>query len=157
MLVMGTVIRRREEYAKHIEHVPLLKGLSVYEKMTIADALELDEWADGTRIVEYDTEGKHLYLILEGTVQAIGRTTAGEPLKVCDFGVGDYFGELEFINNHRTVADVVASSFVRTAKINRRHFELCMGPVVDVLKRNADYPKYEYYKNMSSALKANKI
>ena len=62
--------------------------------------------------------------------------------QVCTFTVGDCVGELEFINpNTVCVADVKAwSSEVRTAKMNRRHFEKVMGYVKDYVqwvKKNA--------------------
>lgn len=146
-LVMGTAIRRREEYAEHINRIPLFESLSYYEKMQIADALSSDEFNTGDRIIEFDTEGEWMYIILEGTVEVIGRKD-GDKAKICEFAAGDYIGELEFLNNHRTVADVLAMDFVRTAKLNRRHFEMCLGPVKDVLKRNATNPKYEYYQQV---------
>ena len=62
--------------------------------------------------------------------------------------MGDCVGELEFIYNHRTVADVRAKTpEVRAAALNRAHFEMCMGPIVDVLKRHAgsDNATYDYY------------
>ena len=54
--------------------------------------------------------------------------------QVCTFHRGDRIGELEFIHNHRTVADVIAVGEVRAARLNRAHFELCMGSIVDLLK-----------------------
>lgn len=149
--VMGSAIRRREEFAKHLESIPFLEELSHYEKMQVADALSTDEWDQGDYIIKYNTEGEWMYIILEGTVEVIGRKN-GEKSYVCDFSTGDYIGELEFLNNHETVADVVAKTSVRTAKLNRRHFEMCLGPVLEVLKRNMKHPKYEYYQD---ALKKN--
>ena len=146
-LVMGTAIRRREEFSKHLENIPFLQELSHYEKMQIADALSTDEYDPGEPIIRYDEEGEWMFIILEGTVEVIGRKN-GEKTYVCDFSTGDYIGELEFLNNHRTVADVIAKTAVRTAKLNRRHFEMCMGPVLDVLKRNMKHPKYEYYQEV---------
>lgn len=69
---------------------------------------------------------------------------------MCEFSKGDHVGELEFLNNHRNVADIIAKTKVTTAKLNRRHFEMCMGPVIDVLKRDSSSSKYEYYQNLLS-------
>lgn len=143
-LVMGAAIRRREQYTAHLQRIPFLESLSNYEKMQIADALSTDEWEAGDIIIQFDTEGEWMYILLEGEVEVIGRKE-GEKTHVCDFGPGDHFGELEFLNNHRTVADVCAKTAAQTAKLNRRHFEMCMGPVMEVLKRNTKHPKYEYY------------
>ena len=80
-------------------------------------------------------------------MEVIGRDGAGAKITVCEFHVGDCVGELEFIHNHKTVADVRAKGAVRSAKLNRAHFEMCMGPIVDILKRNAgtDNRTYDYY------------
>ncbi len=40
---------------------------------------------------------------------------------------------------------MVAKTDVKTVKLSRNHFELCMGPVVDVLKRHAQSETYRYY------------
>lgn len=149
-LVMGTCIRRRETYEKMLANVPFLEGLDTYERMQVADALSSDDFKPGDYIIRYDEEGEWLYIIIEGTVEVIGRDENGQPKKVCEFKSGEHIGELEFLNNHRTVADVRAVTAVNTAKLNRRHFEMCLGPVIDLLKRNTNTDKYEYYQKVLS-------
>lgn len=148
-LVMGTAIRRREEYSQHLDNIAFMSSLSQYEKTQVADALSSNEWQDGDEIIKYDQEGEWMFLILEGTVEVIGRAD-GKKTKVCEFSAGEYFGDLEFLNpaQSRTVADVVAKGYVRTAKLNRLHFEMCFGPVLEVLKRNTEHPKFEYYRKV---------
>ncbi|EPY18747.1 cAMP-dependent protein kinase regulator [Strigomonas culicis] len=147
-LVMGTCIRRREMYVEMLANVPFLESLDNYERMQVADALSNDEWIPGDHIIRFDEDGEWLYILIEGTVEVVGRDDNGNKTKVCEFSKGDHFGELEFLNNHRTVADVIAVTNVTTAKLNRRHFEMCMGPVIDVLQRNSSTSKYEYYQNV---------
>jgi CRP-like cAMP-binding protein len=147
-LVMGSCIRRRETYVAMLANVPFLQGLDDYERTQVADALTTDEFEPGDYIIRYDEEGEWLYIIIEGNVEVIGRDAQGKETKVCDFTSGDHVGELEFLNNHRTVADVIAVTDVTTAKLNRRHFEMCMGPVMDILKRDSSSAKYEYYQNV---------
>ena len=39
--------------------------------------------------------------------------------------------------------------------MNRRHFEMCMGPVVDILRKNADKLEvYAYYRETLAKIKA---
>jgi CRP-like cAMP-binding protein len=61
-------------------------------------------------------------------VDVFGRGAGNARIKVCEFSQGQCIGELEFVNNHPNVADVVAATDVRTARLDRAHFELCMGP-----------------------------
>jgi len=152
-VVMGTAIRRRETYMAYLEKVDFLQDLDNYEKLQVADALSSDEYGPGDHIIRYDTEGEWMFIILDGVVEVMGRDAEGHSTKVCEFTDGDHFGELEFLNNHRTVADVVAKTEVTTAKLNRRHFEMCMGPVLEVLKRNTQRPKYEYYQQVLQSKK----
>lgn len=146
--VMGTCIRQREMYTEMLSSIPFLQTLDNYERMQVADALSSDEFRPGDFILRFGEVGEWLYIIVEGTVEVVGRDEHGAEKKVCTFSVGDHIGELEFLNNHRNVADVVALTRVTTAKLNRRHFEMCMGPVMDVLKRDSSTEKYEYYRNI---------
>ncbi|CBH17408.1 protein kinase A regulatory subunit, putative [Trypanosoma brucei gambiense DAL972] len=146
-LVMGSAIRRRETYIQFLTNIPFLSGLDNYEKLQLADALSSDEFEPGDYIIRYGEEGEWLYIILEGSVDVVGRDDDGNEKHVWEFGKGDHVGELEFLNNHANVADVVAKTHVVTAKLNRRHFEMCLGPVIDVLKRTSQQPNYEYYQS----------
>jgi CRP-like cAMP-binding protein len=106
-------------------------------------------YQDGSYLIEYNTLGEWFFLILEGEVDVYGRDKKGEVLYVCSFGVGDCVGELEFINHHRTVADVRAKGRIKVARLHRDHFEMCMGPLVDVLKRTATADeRYAYYQSV---------
>ncbi|CCD16625.1 unnamed protein product [Trypanosoma congolense IL3000] len=147
-LVMGTAIRRRETYIQFLNNVPFLSGLDQYEKLQLADALSTSEFAPGDYVIRYGEEGEWLYIIMEGVVEVIGRDSEGKPERVWEFRHGDHIGELEFINNHTNVADVVAKTHVLAAKLNRRHFEMCLGPIIDVMKRATLEPKYTYYQNV---------
>ena len=145
-IVMSVSIKKRLEYQDVLAQVPFLKGLKPYEILQLADALETQEWDEDDYILEYDQPGEYMYIMLQGTVNVIGRKN-GQKVKVCQFHAGKHFGELEFLNNHRTVADVIATGeIVRTARLKRDHFELCLGPVKDVLLGNVNSSEYAYYR-----------
>lgn len=154
-LVFGSAIRRRDEYKAALEKIPFLASLDQYERGQVADAMTACEYKPGEYIIRYNEEGEWMHLILEGTIEVVGRDDFGEPIDVCDFHEGDYIGELEFLNKHRTVADCKAKTFVRTAKINRRHFEMCLGSLKDLLQRNTHHPKYEYYNRLLQRTNSN--
>eukprot|EP01060_Flectonema_neradi_P016224 TRINITY_DN22815_c0_g1_i1.p1 TRINITY_DN22815_c0_g1~~TRINITY_DN22815_c0_g1_i1.p1 ORF type:complete len:507 (+),score=69.76 TRINITY_DN22815_c0_g1_i1:108-1628(+) len=139
-------LRTRAMYEVYLGKVQFLQTLSPSEKLQLSDALLPDEFQPGDYIIHYGVEGECMFLLMEGTVEVLGRNNVDEVCKVCEFSEGDHFGELEFLNNHKNVTDIVARTHVRTAKINRSDFERCLGPVISVLKRDASDPKYEYYK-----------
>jgi CRP-like cAMP-binding protein len=92
-----------------------------------------------------------MFVVMAGTVEVVGRDQAsGKSVKVCTFGPGDIIGELEFLNHHKAVADVVAVDKVKTGSLHREHFEACMGPVKDFLRHNAEAnTKYQYYNTIT--------
>eukprot|EP01062_Namystynia_karyoxenos_P052338 TRINITY_DN4184_c0_g1_i1.p1 TRINITY_DN4184_c0_g1~~TRINITY_DN4184_c0_g1_i1.p1 ORF type:complete len:527 (+),score=193.36 TRINITY_DN4184_c0_g1_i1:77-1582(+) len=147
-LVVGASIRKRQQYEALLASIPFLVDLAPYEQAQLADALSSDEWKPGTTIIKHGAEGQWMFIIVEGTVEVVGRDPSGNPVKVCEMNAGEHFGELEFFNNHPCVADVRSITTVKTAKINRRHFEMCLGPVMHILKRNQAAPKYEYYRDI---------
>ncbi len=46
-ILMGSTIRKRKKYETFLEHVPLLKDLDKWERLSVADALEAVECKDG--------------------------------------------------------------------------------------------------------------
>lgn len=151
-IVTRVAVDKSELYEGFLDRVPWLSGLTHREKMQLADSLEPVVYNDGDYLIEIDTVGQWLYLIVEGVVDVFGRSRDGEVIKVCEFTVGDCVGELEFLNNHRTVADVRAQGRVKAARLHRDHFELCMGPIKDVLRRAsiAD-ERFAYYRRVTDA------
>jgi len=60
------------------------------------------------------------------------------PQKVHTHKVGDYFGELSLISNAPRAASVVtATPFVKVLSMDRKTFKRLMGPMQDILKREA--------------------
>eukprot|EP00758_Cryptobia_borreli_P009982 Tbor_TRINITY_DN5528_c1_g1::TRINITY_DN5528_c1_g1_i1::g.13101::m.13101/K04739/PRKAR; cAMP-dependent protein kinase regulator len=147
-IISQTSKKKREMYEGFLSTVGFLKDakLAKNDLLQLADSLKSVYFEDGKALIEYGEVGEAFFIILEGTVDVFGRRD-GEVVKVCDFTVGDCVGELEFLNNHRCVADVKANGFVRVAKMNRRHFEMVMGPVKEILSRNAgESTVYSYYR-----------
>eukprot|EP01012_Entosiphon_sulcatum_P048922 TRINITY_DN674_c0_g1_i1.p1 TRINITY_DN674_c0_g1~~TRINITY_DN674_c0_g1_i1.p1 ORF type:complete len:1788 (+),score=332.31 TRINITY_DN674_c0_g1_i1:113-5476(+) len=154
-IAVKTHFEKRKLYEELLSGVDFLRGMTHEELLTLADALQPMYFKKGEKIIRYGEEGEWMYIVLDGTVEVWGRDASGEILNVCEFGYGDPIGELEFINNHPCVADVVAKTNVKTVRLNRRHFELCMGPVVDVLKRHAQSETYSYYSGATAGFNFN--
>jgi CRP-like cAMP-binding protein len=142
--------KKRAMYEEFLNSVGFLKAASLTrnEILQLADSLKPAQFEAGGSLIRYGEVGETFYIIVEGVVEVFGRDDHQNVIKVCEFTKGDCVGELEFINNHKCVADVKAKDFVRVAKMNRRHFEMVMGPVKDVLARNAgESTVYEYYRH----------
>lgn len=150
-IVMMVSIRKRKKYVGYLQNVDFLSHMSAYELTTLADALETKGFANDDVLIPFGSQGEWMYVIISGKVKVVGRDKAtGKKVDVCNFGAGDIIGELEFLNNHKTVADVLAVGDVKTCRLHRAHFEMCMGPVVDYMRSNADKSaKFAYYNTIT--------
>ncbi|CAG9571544.1 putative protein kinase [Leishmania major strain Friedlin] len=144
--VMTSALQKRRKFEKLTTNVPFLRCLPDFERMKIAEALETRVYQRGKTIIRFGSPGNYMHFIIEGEVKVVGRNS-GRRVEVVRLRDGDVVGELEFLFNHLTVADVVATSReVRTACISREHFELIVGPIQDRLKEfvatSSTYEKY---------------
>ncbi|KAG5483074.1 hypothetical protein LSCM4_07289 [Leishmania orientalis] len=144
--VMTSSLQKRRKFEKLTMNVPFLRCLPDFERMKIAEALETRVYKRGEAIIRFGSPGNYMHFIVEGEVKVVGRNR-GRRVEVVRLRDGDVVGELEFLFNHLTVADVVATSReVRTAYISREHFELILGPIQDRLKEFvATSSTYENY------------
>eukprot|EP01004_Peranema_trichophorum_P003212 NODE_2213_length_1652_cov_135.017005_g1896_i0.p1 GENE.NODE_2213_length_1652_cov_135.017005_g1896_i0~~NODE_2213_length_1652_cov_135.017005_g1896_i0.p1 ORF type:complete len:506 (+),score=109.72 NODE_2213_length_1652_cov_135.017005_g1896_i0:113-1519(+) len=147
-IMHNTFIKKRALYTEFLSKISFLQSMSHKELIQLADALQPDKFKKGEHLISYGEEGTWFYIIVEGVVEVLGRNDKGEKIPVCTFTRGECVGELEFLHNHNTVADVVAQTEeVRVAKLNRAHFEMCMGPIKELLKQSrAVDPVFSYYR-----------
>ena len=153
--VMRLALERRKLYSELLSNVDFLENMTDYERQTLADALSPVTLAPGESLIRRGEVNEWMYIIIDGVVEVLGAArpstadtgiAAGAPLThVTDLEKGSCVGELEFLNQHPAVADCVAKTQVRACKLHRDHFELCMGPVTDVLRRTVRQDKYQYY------------
>lgn len=73
------------------------------------DLVEPVTVAAGTTIVEQDTAGDSMFVVLSGTAKVIHRN-AGRQFELATLQVGDFFGELALVDEGPRSADVVAAS-----------------------------------------------
>jgi len=147
--------KKRAMYEGFLSKVKFLSGLSKSELLQLADSLKPVQYADGEFMIKHGEVGEAFFIITEGVVQVVGRNEKNEKVDVCTFTVGENIGELEFLNNHKCVADCVAKGPLRAAKMNRHHFEMVMGPVKELLSRVAqESTVYEYYRETIARMNA---
>lgn len=139
---------KRARYEGFLSGLKFLSGLEPHERLQLADSLKSDTYKKGDYLIKFGETGEWFQIILEGTVDVIGRDAEGNKVHVCSFQEGDCVGELEFLFKHKCVADVVAASpEVKTAKMTTFHFEKVIGSAKEVLERKAnDDEVYGYYR-----------
>ncbi|GMH95310.1 hypothetical protein TrST_g7374 [Triparma strigata] len=135
--------KQRSLYKTFLEQVPVLQPLSVYEKLTIADAMAPKTFPAGENIINEGDEGFEFYIVESGEVICT-KNLDGKETEVSDpLGPGDYFGELSLINNENRAASVKAVKDTTCLTIDRKTFKRLLGPLESMLREHEElYSKY---------------
>lgn len=134
-ILMDAAFQRRRMYEQFLQSVPLLHGLTEYERAKIADALETTSYEAGEHIIKEGDLGDRFFLLEEGEAQAT--KGAGSSASVLTtYKPGDYFGELALLENKPRAASVVATSKAKVAWLGKEGFSRLLGPVEDRMRAN---------------------
>jgi len=130
-IVKEAAQKKRERYDAFLSKVPLLAGMDAYERSQLADALKVEEFADGATICKEGEAGNSFYIIEEGHAVA---TKAGQ--EVMTYHSGDYFGELALLRNKPRAATVVAQGAASLLSLDSRSFKRLLD--ISVLLERSD-------------------
>lgn len=137
-IVKDAAMRRREKYVDFLSRVDLLSNMDPYERSQLADVLKSEDFHSGSFVIQQGEEGNVFYIIEEGTAVATKVIHQGhEAEEVMKYGPGQYFGELALIKNEPRAANVKAESDLKCLALDRHSFKRLLGPVEDILRRNA--------------------
>ena len=137
-IVKDAAARKREKYERFLGEVEILKSIDAYEKMQIADALKSCSFASGEYVIKQGDWGDVFYIVESGT--AVAKKvffTGGPENEVKQYSTGDYFGELSLLKGEPRAASIVATSQLKCVSLNRKAFKRMLGPLDDILTRNA--------------------
>lgn len=131
-ILLGSSFKKRLMYDDLLKSIPVLKGLTTYDRAKLADALDTQIYEPGKVIIEEGDSGENFYLIEYGQCSV---TKKGKGV-VATLGKGSYFGEVALINDLPRQATVTATERTKVATLGKSGFQRLLGPVVDVLKLN---------------------
>ena len=139
-LVVTAAAKQRQRFEELLENVPMLSDLTSYERMNLADALDVKQVADGKCIIREGDEARDMYFIMEGKAKIAVRPDKSkiEERTIAYAKSGEYFGELALVLNKPRVASVYAEGDVTLAVLDIAAFERLLGPCVEIMKRNID-------------------
>jgi len=100
-----------------LENSPLFNDMSNYQRRKAILISELNEFEAGEKLIEQDTSGRNMYLLLSGEVEVI-RHNADESLHLATLKPGQVFGEIGFIRETLRTADVQASTPVSVLRFD---------------------------------------
>ena len=108
---------------KTIRYNVLFDSIDEESLTQILTKIEEQRYPAGSVIFEDETEGNSFYLLLSGTVNVTKRSSSGEETLLGVFHSGDFFGELELIDNRSRSAQVVAVTDCKLCRIDKREFD----------------------------------
>ncbi|KAJ1541720.1 hypothetical protein HK405_010479 [Cladochytrium tenue] len=136
-ILMENTSRKRRMYEAFLEEVPLLASLEPYERHKIADALESVVFNDGDVVIRQGDVGDSFYLIEAGDAAVSVVDAAGVEHEMPGLSKGGYFGELALLNNEPRKATIRAKGRLKVATLGKKAFVRLLGPVVNIIRRNA--------------------
>jgi uncharacterized protein len=103
--------------SKVLGRTVLFDGMTEYQRRKAVLISEVNEFNAGELLVEQDTVGRSMYLILEGEVEVVRRNGASEQ-HLAKLVPGQVFGEIGFIREATRTADVRALTNVSALRFD---------------------------------------
>lgn len=132
-IVKEAAARKRDLYEDFLKRVDLLKDMDPYERTKVADALKTVTCEKEQIVITEGEAGNTFYIVEEGEAEAVKNEEI-----VLSYKAGDYFGELALIKDQPRAATIRAKTDLKLVALDRRSFKRLLGPVEDLLKRNAE-------------------
>ena len=87
-------------------------------------------------------------MVEEGNAVAWKTVEPGKPPEIVKKYVsGDYFGELALLKGEPRAASIVSTTNLKCATLDRFSFKRLLGPLEDILKRNAETYSQDVHKD----------
>ncbi|XP_015906869.1 cAMP-dependent protein kinase type II regulatory subunit [Parasteatoda tepidariorum] len=141
-IVLKSAFKKRKEYEKLLEGVPMLQTLEQYERMNLCDALMPKAYSDGELIIKQGDEADGMFFIEDGDCKiTMLKEVDGkkEEMEVVTLTKGQYFGELALVTQKPRAASVYAVGNVKLAFLDVAAFERLLGPCMTIMSRNVDH------------------
>ncbi|HUN66682.1 MAG TPA: SpoIIE family protein phosphatase [Bacteroidota bacterium] len=110
-----------------LRHNILFENISDEEFDRVKEHLRERHYHAGVVVVEDDSEGEELFLLLEGRVKILKRTREGGEKLLALLHAGDFFGELELLDGRPRSARVVALDDCIAFALHQENFHKLIG------------------------------
>jgi len=130
-------------YIQILSQIPLFAGLKEKQLKTLANNLTVREYEEEELIITQGKGGQGLFILVEGSANALRTQPDGDQVKVNEFGPKDFFGELALLDDGLRTASVIATSKVKCLVLTRWDFqgilknepEMAIDMLVELAKR----------------------
>lgn len=141
-LVVRSSETQFRQCVEFISGIPLFQDLHSHERADLAEVFEEETFKDGEAIVEQNEIDDKMFILRSGKAVACIQGDEGE-VEVMHYSRGAYFGEIALLLGEPRRATVYAVGHTACLYISRDTFRRMLGPIEDILKRNADtYASY---------------
>jgi len=111
------------EDVKLLKVIPLFKGFSITELLTINMVAKSKVYDSGDTIVKEKAKGDGLYIIKRGQVRVVKIDAFGEEHILAFLGKGEYFGEISLVDQAPRSASVIAEENTECLVIRHTDFQ----------------------------------
>jgi len=127
-----------------LQTVPILTALSPLERQTLFQAFHTLYVSAGDYVIQEGESGKSFYIVKSGTLVVTKATEGGDEIEIATLSSGEYFGEMALIEEEPRKASVQAVSDVELLVLEQAEFEELLGPLQDIMNREAENRKMEW-------------
>ncbi|KAF4661017.1 hypothetical protein FOL47_006878 [Perkinsus chesapeaki] len=153
LMVVTSENIKKKEYEGFLEKVPILADLNKFELSQLSDMLTSEVFKKGEVIVtQGDTTGDNFYVLEDGECTAFMSGEEGE-VEVKKYTTpGEYFGEIALLKpgEPRKATIKAGDDGCRVLSVDREAFSRVLGPITDVLRKNASMPRSRSRSSASS-------
>jgi len=114
-----------------LRRVPLFKGLSFEELVSLARIASVKHAAAGSTIFRQGDAGTTLFVVLSGEVEIV-REAKGSEVRVTLVRPGGYFGEMALLDERPRSASARASASTILLQIQKDHFRALLATHVNL-------------------------
>ena len=137
-IVKDASAKKRAFYESFLSRVDLLANMDPYERSKIADAFKEAKFSAGEYVIREGEQGDTFYFLEVGDAEATKTLNPGQPPNVVkEYSLGDYFGELALLRGEPRAANIVAKTDLKCVTLDRHSFKRMLGPLDEILQRNA--------------------
>lgn len=139
-ILLKAAAKKRKVHEALLESVPMLKEITEYERMNLADALQSRKFKDGECVIQQGDGADCMYFVESGvaSIRIRKQDDPTQEVEVTQCSKGGYFGELALVTHKPRAASVYSVGDLVCAVLDVHAFERLLGPCMDILKRNID-------------------
>ncbi|XP_068714525.1 cAMP-dependent protein kinase type II regulatory subunit-like isoform X1 [Montipora foliosa] len=139
-ILLKAAAKKRKIHEALLESVPMLKEITEYERMNLADALQSKKFKDGECVIQQGDEADCMFFVESGlaSIKIRNQDDSTQEVELTQCTKGGYFGELALVTHKPRAASVYAIGDLVCAVLDVHAFERLLGPCMDIMKRNID-------------------